>query len=290
MSTWEQDINDINTALERFLPAATTFPTEIHRAVRYSVFAGGKRLRPLLTLATADIFAVGHQEAMPTACAIEMIHTYSLIHDDLPALDNDDYRRGRPSNHKVFGEAMAILAGDALLTQAFATLATESSFPAAVVVALQQELSRAAGMAGMIGGQVVDIISEGKPVNADILDYIHQHKTGALFTCCIRSGAIMGAASVADVAALTQFAEKIGLAFQIVDDILDITGDDTTLGKKTGSDVSKQKMTYPALYGLEKAQQKADLLLTEAFAALQPFGEAATNLTQLAQTLVKRNS
>ena len=281
---------DVDVALERFLPVEDAFPAEIHRAVRYSVFAGGKRLRPLLVLAASDVFRVPIQHAMPAACALEMIHTYSLIHDDLPALDDDDYRRGRLSNHKVFGEAMAILAGDALLTLAFETLAAEAPayFRAATVVRLMEELANASGMAGMIGGQVVDLLSEGQEVNADVLDYIHKHKTGKLFTCCIRSGAIMGGASIEELQRLTTFSEKIGLAFQIVDDILDIIGDATLLGKKTGSDVSKQKMTYPALYGLEKAQLKADRLYQCAVAELEPFGKSAHMLLELADILVHR--
>lgn len=287
----KQVINDVDEALDRFMPAENMFPAEIHRAVRYSIFAGGKRLRPLLTIAAAEIFRVPQLHAMPAACALEMIHTYSLIHDDLPALDDDDYRRGRLANHKVFGEAMAILAGDALLTLAFETLAAEASayFSAATVVRLIEELSRAAGMAGMIGGQVVDLLSEGQPVNADTLDYIHRHKTGKLFTCSIRSGAIMGGASIEELKRLTTFAEHMGLAFQIVDDILDITGDEAVLGKKVGSDQSKQKMTYPALYGLEKAKDRANQLLLSAEAEIKSFGDSATNLLQLAKMLVHRN-
>ncbi|MDW7651842.1 MAG: polyprenyl synthetase family protein [Bacillota bacterium] len=282
---------DVDAALDGFLPAEDAFPAEIHRAVRYSVFAGGKRLRPLLTLAAAEIFGVPQLQAMPAACALEMIHTYSLIHDDLPALDDDDYRRGRLANHKVFGDALAILAGDSLLTLAFETLAAEASayFNAATVVRLVEELGRAAGMQGMIGGQVVDLLSEGKQVNAEILDYIHRHKTGKLFICCIRSGAVMGDASPEELTRLTSFAEKIGLAFQIVDDILDITGDETVLGKKTGSDESKQKLTYPALYGLAKAQEKADSLYLSALHEIEPFGQSAGKLRQLAEMLVHRN-
>ncbi|NLZ93145.1 MAG: polyprenyl synthetase family protein [Firmicutes bacterium] len=289
-STWQREIQVVNEALDKYLPPATTFPPEIHRAVRYSVFAGGKRLRPLLNLAAAAVFGVPQQHALPTACALEMIHTYSLIHDDLPALDNDDFRRGRPANHKVFGEAVAILAGDALLTLAFEIIATKAPefFPAQTVVSLQQEVSKAAGMAGMIGGQVVDIISEGKPLKAETLEYIHRHKTGALFTCCVRCGAIMGQATAEELNTLTSFAQKIGLAFQIVDDILDIVGKEEQLGKKTGSDITKQKMTYPALYGVQKAQIKADALLAEAFAAVEQFGDRAVKLKQLAHLLVKR--
>ena len=287
---WKEIIAAVDEALDRFLPPETAFPEEIHRAVRYSVFAGGKRLRPLLTVAAAQVFAAPLEHVLPAACAIEMIHTYSLIHDDLPALDDDDYRRGRLSNHKVFGEAMAILAGDALLTCAFETLAGEAPkyLPLATVVALQQEISRAAGTAGMIGGQVVDILSEGKPVEAKTLEYIHRHKTGALITCCIRCGAKIGQASAKELELLSTYGEKIGLAFQIIDDILDLTGDEAALGKKTGSDVQKQKATYPALYGLEAARKQAEKLLAEADACLEPFGAAAAGLKELAQMLVNR--
>jgi len=287
---WKEIIAAVDAALDQYLPPETAYPEEIHRAVRYSVFAGGKRLRPLLTITAANVFNVPLEHALPAACAIEMIHTYSLIHDDLPALDNDDYRRGRLANHKVFGEAMAILAGDALLTCAFETLAREAPkyLPLETVVALQQEISRAAGTAGMIGGQVVDIISEGKPVDAETLEYIHRHKTGALITCCIRCGAKMGQASAQQLALLSTYGEKIGFAFQIVDDILDITGEEEVLGKKTGSDAAKQKATYPALYGLEAAHKEAEKLLAEADACLEPFGEAAESLKSLAQMLVNR--
>lgn len=285
-------VSEVDAALERLLPQENDFPAEISRAVRYSVFAGGKRLRPLLTLCAAEIYGVPRLHAMPVACALEMIHTYSLIHDDLPALDNDDYRRGRLSNHKVHGEAMAILAGDALLTLAFETLAAEAPayFPAATVVQLVEELGKAAGMAGMIGGQVVDLLSEGKEVHADVLDYIHRHKTGALITCCIRSGAIMGGAPIEDLRRLTSFAQNMGLAFQIVDDILDITGDEKVLGKRTGADIDRKKATYPALFGLQAAEKKAAELLAAAENDLEPFGESAQSLYYLAQKLVHRQN
>jgi geranylgeranyl diphosphate synthase type II len=285
-------IKEVDAALDRCLPAENTFPAEIHRAVRYSVFAGGKRLRPLLTIAAAEVFGVAPERAMPAACAIELVHTYSLIHDDLPALDDDDFRRGRPSNHRVFGEAMAILAGDALLTRAFELLATEAAreFPPETAVRLAAELGRAAGTAGMIGGQVVDILSEGKQVSPEVLDYIHRHKTGALFSCCIRSGAIMGGASDEQLSALTRFAENIGLAFQVVDDILDITGDEKKLGKKTGADKEKKKATYPALHGLAKARETADKLYEQALADLAPFGDSAQTLRSLARLLIQRET
>lgn len=282
----------IDVALDGYLTSADTFPKEIHEAVRYSVFAGGKRLRPLLTLATADIFDAPDHAVMPAACAIELVHTYSLIHDDLPALDDDDIRRGRPSNHKVFGEAMAILAGDALLTRAFELLAVEGAnvLPSDTVVRLVAELGRAAGATGMIGGQVVDIQSEGQPPNAEILEYIHRHKTGALFTCCIRSGAMVGGANHHEMNRLTAFAGHIGLAFQIVDDILDVIGDETKLGKKTGSDESKNKMTYPALFGMEEAKKKADYCLQAAEEEVCEFGKRADKLIWLAKKLVEREN
>jgi len=282
----------VDAALNEYLAPASTFPREIHEAVRYSVFAGGKRLRPMLTLATAKIFGAPDLAVLPAACAIELVHTYSLIHDDLPALDNDDFRRGRPSSHKVFGEAMAILAGDALLTRAFELLSVEGVkvLPSATVVRLVAELGRAAGAAGMIGGQVVDIQSEGQPPNAEILDYIHRHKTGALFTCCIRSGALVGGASTHEIDSLTAFAGHIGLAFQIVDDILDVIGDETKLGKKIGSDESKHKMTYPALFGMENAKKKADDCLQAAREEVRIFGKRADKLLWLAQKLVEREN
>lgn len=281
----------VDEALDRYLPPEEAFPPEIHRAVRYSVFAGGKRLRPLLVLCAADVFGAG-QKAMPAACAVEMVHTYSLIHDDLPALDNDDFRRGRPSNHKVYGEAMAILAGDALLTRAFELLAEEAAkhIPAEKALTLVKELGAAAGTGGMIGGQVVDILSEGNTVSPEVLEYIHRHKTGALITCCIRLGAIVGGADDEELAALTRFAQKMGLAFQIVDDILDVVGDEKKLGKKVGADAAKKKVTYPAVHGLEQARQKAESLYHEGVKELERFGSRAEPLKQLARLLVFRDS
>ncbi len=280
----------VDAALDCYLAPAHTFPREIHEAVRYSVFAGGKRLRPLLTLAAAHIFGAAEEAAMPPACAIELVHTYSLIHDDLPALDNDDYRRGRLSNHKVFGDAMAILAGDALLTRAFELLSIEGQkvLPDQTIVRLVAELGSAAGAAGMIGGQVVDMQSEGQLPNAETLEYIHRHKTGMLFTCCIRSGGIVGGASSSQIKRLTAFAEHIGLAFQIIDDILDIIGDENKLGKKVGSDENKQKMTYPALYGMEQAKRKATHCLQAAREELNEFGKRADRLLWLGEKLVER--
>lgn len=283
-------IAEVDKALERYLPAEGTYPEEIYRAMRYSVFAGGKRLRPLLTLAAAGIYSIPREHALPVACALELVHTYSLVHDDLPALDNDDYRRGRLSNHRVFGEPIAILTGDALLTLAFELLAGETArlFPAATVVRLVREMAAAAGAAGMIGGQVVDLLAEGRKVDAATLDYIHRHKTGMLFTCAIRSGALLGEPSPGDLAQLTSFAEHAGLAFQITDDILDIVGDIDVLGKKPGSDLRKQKVTYPSMFGLEEAKRKATENLNSAKAALAPFGGKAAQLLALADFLVNR--
>ncbi len=282
---------EVDRALEGYLPSEEACPGEIYRAMRYSVFAGGKRLRPLLALAAAGVFAVPRERAMPVACALELVHTYSLIHDDLPALDNDDYRRGRLSNHLVFGEAMAILAGDALLTLAFELLAGEAArlFPAETVVRLVRELSGAAGAGGMVGGQVVDILSEGRPVDAATLDYIHRRKTGALFICAVRCGAILGAPGPDELAHLTGFAEAAGLAFQIADDILDLEGDEAVLGKKTGSDLHKQKATYPALFGLAEARRMAAENLKSAKEALVPLGDRAESLLYLADYIVSRD-
>jgi len=282
---------EVDRALESCLPPAETYPEEIYRAMRYSVLAGGKRLRPLLALAAAGVFHVPRAQAMPVACALELVHTYSLVHDDLPALDNDDYRRGRLSSHRVFGEAIAVLTGDALLTMAFALLAGEAArlFPAATIVRLVQELAAAAGAAGMVGGQVVDILSEGRQVAAGTMDYIHRHKTGALITCAVRSGALLGEPDTWELERLTCFAQHAGLAFQITDDILDLEGEEALLGKKTGSDLKKQKATYPALYGLAEARRQAAENLRLALESLEPFGDRAESLRQLADLLVNRD-
>jgi geranylgeranyl diphosphate synthase type II len=283
----------VDEALERYLPAATAYPPVIHEAMRYSVFAGGKRLRPILVIAGAE--AVGGQMAdvMPAACCFELIHTYSLIHDDLPAMDDDDYRRGRLTSHKVFGEAMAILAGDALLTHALGLVAVNFGLGKAtpeVFPRVLAEITRAAGPDGMVGGQVVDVQSEGQAASAETLDYIHTRKTAALIRGALRSGALLAGASEAALAALTTYGDRIGLTFQIVDDILDVEGSLETLGKTAGSDQRKQKITYPGLHGLDASKARAALLTREAHAALVPLGPAAAPLRALADFILNRRA
>jgi len=287
---FESDRAEIDAALESLLPPETETPSVIHRAMRYSVFAGGKRLRPILCLESARIFSDPPRGVHPVACALEFIHTYSLIHDDLPALDNDDLRRGRPTCHKQFGEAMAILAGDGLLTRAFEVLA-RADLPADRRAALVREISTAAGtVGGMVGGQVADLEAEGRPIDPQMLEYIHRSKTAALIRASVVSGAIAGGAQDDDVERLRRFGENIGLAFQVVDDILDVEESSATLGKTAGKDQSQKKATYPALYGLEKSHETARTLLERAHAELAPFGPRAQRLHELASYLVARRT
>ena len=277
--------------LDRLLPAATEAPATIHEAMRYSIFAGGKRLRPTLVIATGEVFGAPEQALLPTACALEMIHTYSLIHDDLPAMDNDDLRRGRPTNHKVFGEAMAVLAGDALLTQAFITLANLEGVSAETKVCVIAEVAEAAGtVKALIGGQVLDIQNEGQAISAEGLDAIHRAKTGALIRCCVRVGAILGGASDGDLQAFTTYAEKAGLAFQVADDVLDATATSEELGKTAGKDEASQKATYVALYGIESARQRAAQLCQEAIAAVQETGHLTSRLEDIARFIIERKN
>ncbi len=283
----------VDEALERVLPPATTYPPAIHEAMRYSVFAGGKRLRPILVIAGAEVAGGRMADVMPTACAFELIHTYSLIHDDLPAMDDDDYRRGRLTSHKVFGEAMAILAGDALLTHALGLVASNFALgkaPAEGCPRLIAEITDAAGTPGMIGGQVVDVESEGREVSAETLEYIHTHKTGALIRAALRAGALLGGAGEPVLDALGAYGERLGLVFQIVDDILDVEGSLETLGKTAGSDRRKKKVTYPDFHGLEQARARAITLTAEAHAALAPLGPAAAPLGALADFVLQRNA
>jgi len=298
-----------DAALERLLPAATIEPHSIHRAMRHSTFAGGKRLRPILCMEAARCVAGTLPEgATALGAAIEMVHTYSLIHDDLPALDNDDLRRGQPTCHVVFGEALAILAGDALQTLAFQTVA-QLPAPAATVVEILREFSLAIGTGvggalppGMIGGQVMDIEGEGHKPTADLVERIHRAKTGALITTSIVCGGLLGlghclannstariSCTAEDaIARLRTFGEKAGLAFQIVDDVLDMTQSSEELGKTAGKDTATDKATWPAVFGIEQSKHDAAELIADAFAALEPFGEAATPLKSLAQYLVER--
>jgi len=287
---YQADFEAVDAELERLLPPESTPPASIHKAMRYSVFAGGKRIRPVLCMEAARIFSPDAQSAVQAGCALEFIHTYSLIHDDLPALDNDDLRRGKPTNHKVFGEAMAILAGDALLTLAFQTLASApiESERRLKILALVAE---AAGTdRGMIGGQVADIEAERKPVDGAGLEYIHRSKTAALIRASVVAGAIAGGAEPADVARIHTFGEHIGWAFQVVDDLLDVEESSAALGKTAGKDQAQQKATYPALYGLEKSRAIAADLEAKALGELSLFGERAAQLRQVGEFLVARRS
>lgn len=279
----------IDQAMDKMLPPETVMPATIHQAMRYSLMAGGKRLRPALVMGAAEAVGCPAHKVMPAACAMELIHTYSLVHDDLPAMDNDDLRRGKPTNHKVFGEAVAILAGDALLTLAFQLIAENaSSAPPGAVIEVTKEFATAAGSQGMIGGQVVDTLAASHEINADMLDYIHRHKTGALFRAAVRAGAILGEAKEAQLAALTQYAESLGLAFQIIDDILDEEGDTNKLGKPVGSDQKNQKTNYPTLFGMDIARQKAQEMADQAQQALGDFGPQADFLRSAVNFIINR--
>jgi geranylgeranyl diphosphate synthase type II len=258
--------------------------------MRYSVFAGGKRIRPILCLETARIFSADVTPALHPACALEFIHTYSLIHDDLPALDNDDLRRGKPTCHKKFGEALAILAGDALLTLAFETIGA-TPVPAERRVAMLTEISAAAGTVnGMVGGQVADLEAERKAVDPQMLEYIHRSKTAALIRASITAGALCAGAGADDVARLRRFGETIGWAFQVIDDILDVEESSTALGKTAGKDMAQQKATYPSVYGLERSHQIANDLATKAIAEISPFADRASRLREIAEFLVLRRT
>jgi geranylgeranyl diphosphate synthase, type II len=281
----------IDRELDRLLPSEIDPPETLHQAMRYSIFAGGKRLRPTLTLATGELFDVPEEELLPAACALEMIHTYSLIHDDLPAMDNDSLRRGRPTNHVVFGEAMAILSGDALLTHAFHTLANYHSSGAERKVRVISEVATAAGTSqALIGGQVLDLQSEGKGVNEETIEKIHRAKTGALIKCAVRIGAIIGGASEDDLNALTEYGEKAGLAFQVVDDLLDEIASSEELGKTAGKDATKKKATYTALYGIAGARQLADRLTGEAISAANRLNRDCGLLPAIARFIIERRS
>jgi geranylgeranyl diphosphate synthase type II len=284
----------VDEALDRFLPAADELPASVHKSMRYSVFAGGKRVRPILMLAACDAVGGELAIAMPAACAMEMIHTYSLIHDDLPAMDDDDFRRGNPTNHKVFGEAVAILAGDALLTEAFILLSSPEYGDRATAGKLLQvirEIAWCAGSHGMVGGQVVDMESEGKPdIDLATVQYIHTHKTGALIKASVKAGALLGGADEASLAALTRYGETIGLAFQIADDILDIEGTTEEIGKDAGSDEARGKATYPAVVGIAEAKRRAGELVEMALDALSCFDEKAAPLREIAKYIVYRKS
>jgi geranylgeranyl diphosphate synthase, type II len=287
---FEEDRVAVDGQLERLLPGESVQPISIHQAMRYSVFAGGKRIRPILCLESARIFESDSVHALYPGCAIEFIHTYSLIHDDLPALDNDDLRRGKPTSHKKFGEATAILAGDGLLTLAFETIAA-APVSAERRAAMVTEIAGAAGTVnGMVGGQVADLESEGKRVGPETLEYIHRSKTAALIRASVTAGALCAGASAEDVARLRRFGETIGWAFQVTDDILDVEESSAALGKTAGKDIAQQKATYPAVFGLERSHQIAEELSAKAIAELQIYGERAERLRVIAEFLVLRRT
>jgi geranylgeranyl diphosphate synthase type II len=280
----------IETALD--LSLSVRKPEKIYEAMRYSLLAGGKRLRPILCLATCELLGGTTAMALPTACALEMIHTMSLIHDDLPAMDNDDYRRGKLTNHKVYGEDIAILAGDGLLAYAFEYVATQTQeVPAERLLQVIIYLSHAVGAEGLVGGQVLDLESEGKTdISAETLTFIHTHKTGALLEACVLSGAVIAGANQEDLGRFTKYAQNIGLAFQIVDDILDITATGEELGKTAGKDLQAQKITYPSLWGLDASRVQAQELIQIAIEQLQPYGTEAEPLRAIANYIVTRKN
>jgi len=287
---FEEDLHLVDSALQKFLPVESAPPPSIHAAMRYSVFAGGKRIRPILCLETARIFSSDVSAALYPACAIEFIHTYSLIHDDLPALDNDDLRRGKPTCHKKFGDAIAILAGDALLTLAFETLGA-APVKAESRVAMVTEVATSAGtLNGMVGGQVADLEAEGKSVGPEMLEYIHRSKTAALIRASITAGAICAGAPEKEVARLRHFGETIGWAFQVTDDILDVEESSAALGKTAGKDIAQQKATYPAVFGLERSHEIATELSSNAIADLASYGDLAARLREIAEFLVHRRA
>jgi geranylgeranyl diphosphate synthase type II len=287
---YQADLEAVDSALERLMPPEATAPSSIHKAMRYSVLAGGKRIRPVLCVEAARIFSADTASAVQVGCALEFIHTYSLIHDDLPALDNDDLRRGKPTNHKVFGEAMAILAGDALLTLAFQTLVLAPIEPERRLKILAVVAEAAGTDRGMIGGQVADIEAERKRVDGAGLEYIHRSKTAALIRASVVAGALAGGAQAEDAARIENFGEHIGWAFQVVDDLLDVEESSAALGKTAGKDQAQQKATYPALYGLEKSRAIAAELEAKALGELDSFGERAARLRQVGEFLVARRS
>lgn len=296
----------VETALEQHFPPSSRLEKRVVEAARYSLFAGGKRLRPILCLAAAEAVSGSRrcptpaelldgafQAVMPVACALEMIHTYSLIHDDLPAMDNDDFRRGRPTNHKVFGEAMAILAGDALLTEAFVVMAglrKKGLFPSDKILEVMGIIAEAAGAGGMIGGQTIDLESESREVDIETVEYMHRCKTGALITASLEAGAVLMGGAEESVAALTRYGHHLGLAFQITDDLLDVEGEARLMGKTPGSDVTKNKKTYPALMGVKASHESAKRHVAEALESLSCFDGSAEPLRAIAKHLLVRKT
>ena len=286
---WDERKALVEQALNQELYREAPLDAKLAESMEYSLIAGGKRLRPILVMAAADAVGADGAQFVTTGCALEMIHTYSLIHDDLPAMDNDDYRRGKLTNHKVYGAGLATLAGDALLTLAFEVLLRQSGVSDATRLAVVREMAMAAGMNGMVGGQAIDLASEGHRIPMEQLKKMHMGKTGALFRAAIRSGAILGGADDAQLAALTRYADAFGLAFQITDDILDVIGDEAAIGKPVGSDERNHKSTYVTLLSLEKAQELAQETVNDAISALDGFGDEAAFLRGLVQMLIERN-
>lgn len=287
----EEKRDTVNKALHSYCSEPDGLATDVIESMNYSLFAGGKRLRPILCIAGAEAVNGGGADVLPVACALELIHTYSLIHDDLPVMDDDDLRRGRPTNHKVFGEAIALLAGDGLLTEAFHLMTAEGETgiaePAALIRVVNL-IASAAGFRGMVGGQAVDIQSEGKVVSPSHVEYIHVHKTGALIAASVTSGAILGGAGNDDLNLIRTYGEKIGLAFQVADDILDVEGDSEEMGKTVGADEQKNKNTYPSIYGLERSKEIQKMLIREAVSSLNKFGSKAEPLRSIAQYIIER--
>jgi len=291
----------VDSALERYFPnppeeeGEVKLSNSLHKAIRHSLLNGGKRIRPILSIAAFEAVGGKGDQILPFACALEMIHTYSLIHDDLPAMDNDDFRRGKPTCHKIFGEAIGILAGDGLLTEAFKLMTNHSSWngPSSnteLILDIVYEIAQAAGISGMVGGQVADIESEGKEIDLPQLQYIHTHKTGAMILASIRVGARLGGASGETLRAFTRYAERIGLAFQIIDDILNVEGKAIALGKSTGTDLSRGKATYPSLLGLEESKRRATELVELAVESLKPYGPEADPLREIARFIIAREN
>ena len=281
----------VDAALKDYLPEPEGLTSDLIKAMRYSLFAGGKRLRPILCIAGAEAVGGSGREVLPVACALELIHTYSLIHDDLPLMDDDDLRRGQPTNHKVFGEPVALLAGDGLLTEAFSLMTLpdlSARISPSILLQAIQLIARAAGHEGMVGGQTVDIQWEGKSADLPVVKFMHTRKTGALITASVASGAMLGGADEAQLRAVTSYGNHIGLAFQISDDILDIEGDSETMGKRAGADEQKGKMTYPAVLGLDESKRIQSELVGAAVQELSEFGSKAEPLRQVAKYIIER--
>ncbi len=286
---FEERIIEVNKSLSSYLEEKECLQGTIHKAMNYSLHAGGKRIRPVLMMAVAEMLGGTRESVMPFACAVEMIHTYSLIHDDLPCMDNDDLRRGKPTNHKVFGEGIAVLAGDALLNYAFETMLKNSEVSPNMTLAAMTELATASGIDGMIGGQIIDIESEGKTIDAVTLMTMHLHKTAALIMASAKIGALIGGGDKDDLNAMEEFARYLGIAFQIKDDILDVTGNEEELGKKVGMDATLEKSTFVSIYGLEQAEQLLSDYTQKAIETLSRYGEKAEFLKELANFLLSRN-